>query len=207
MKQGEPTAFFADDSPFCKCASGVLVLEKHPSDLGGVLLGVFQFLGDGAREDGGGNAWVRRDQRGEQALAKEGAPEGCTEFIRIARVGAMTEDEIRKRAFKDGRIFCFTDGRRISGKQFLVTLVEVLEIGQQRFPIVVRKITWSNLPKRTDFLQTRLVWGGAVGKDRVQLCTVREMHKLFAEELFKVFFVEDCANCGDAIETMYQEEK
>ena len=35
----------------------------------------------------------------------------------------------------------------------------------------------------------------------------REMHKLFAEELFKVFFAEDCANCGDAIETMYQEGK
>lgn len=34
----------------------------------------------------------------------------------------------------------------------------------------------------------------------------REMHKLFADELFKVFFAEECKECGDAVNTMYQEE-
>jgi hypothetical protein len=35
----------------------------------------------------------------------------------------------------------------------------------------------------------------------------REMHKLFADELFKVFFDTDCKECGGAVETMYQEKK
>ena len=143
-------------------------LKKYGSDGVGIVLGVFQLLGENA---GGIKGIGTRAYHAAKQLRKEqGQAKRCAECVCVLGVRAMSKDKVGKRAGQYGSRFgsCLACGR-IAGKKIAVRIVQVFKPVKQCAPFLIRDARGRDGKGLADAAQLFGIGKGCVAQQRVDL--------------------------------------